>query len=118
MANPSYGVNAFAKHIILNLSQNPTPVTWGRNKTIKNLVLSSPTVPPFTNGAKEYGLHYAADASPAKFSGSSSFSGLTSPCSYASVSTSALRRVHVEERRVLDLVRAQRVLVQRLLLLL
>ena len=64
MANPSYGVNAFAKHIILNLSQNPTPVTWGRNKKIKNLVLSSPTIPPFTNGAKEYGLHYAADASP------------------------------------------------------
>ena len=29
MANPSHSVNAFAKHIILNLVQNPTPVTWG-----------------------------------------------------------------------------------------
>ena len=51
----SYSVNAFAKHIILNLVQNPTPVTWGGNPKIKNLILSSPTVPPFTDGAKEYG---------------------------------------------------------------
>ena len=38
MSNPSYGVNAFAKHIILNLVQNPTPVAvpkksaWTRRK--------------------------------------------------------------------------------------
>ena len=26
--------------------------------------MSSPTVPPFTDGTKEFGLHYASDASP------------------------------------------------------
>ena len=39
-------------------------MTWGGNPKIENLILSSPTVPPFTDGTKEYGLHYASDASP------------------------------------------------------
>ena len=28
MANPSWSVNAFAKHIIMHLYQYPLPVTW------------------------------------------------------------------------------------------
>ena len=64
MANPSWSVNAFAKHIILHLYQYPLPVTWGGNKSIKSLVLSQPTIKPYTPGAKEYGLHFAADAAP------------------------------------------------------
>ena len=61
MANPSHDVNAYAKHIALHIYQYPVPVTWGG---ANNLELSSPTVYPFTDGAKEYGLHFAADASP------------------------------------------------------
>ena len=61
MSNPSHEVNAYAKHIAMHLYQYPTPVTWGG---ASNLELSQPTVPPFTDGAKEYGLHFAADASP------------------------------------------------------
>ena len=64
MANPSWSVNAFAKHIILHLYQYPLPVTWGGNKNIKSLALSQPTIKPYTPGAKEYGLHFAADAAP------------------------------------------------------
>ena len=64
MANPSWGVNAFAKHIALHLYQYPVAVKWGGNKNIKSLVLAEPTVKPFTEGAKEYGLHFAADAAP------------------------------------------------------
>ena len=52
MANPSWSVNAFAKHIILHLYQYPLPVTWGGNKSIKSLVLSQPTIKPYTPGAK------------------------------------------------------------------
>ena len=61
MSNPSHDVNAYAKHIALHLYQYPVPVTWGG---ATNLELSAPTVTPFTDGAKEYGLHFAADASP------------------------------------------------------
>ena len=61
MANPSHEVNAYAKHIAPQLSQYLVPVTWGG---ASNLELSSPTIYHFTDGAKEYGLHFAADASP------------------------------------------------------
>ena len=64
MSNPSWLVNKYAKGIVMHLVQHPVPVKWGGNKTIKNLILAQPTVRPFTDGAKEYGLHYAADASP------------------------------------------------------
>ena len=64
MANPSWSVNAFAKHIILHLYQYPLPVTWGGDKSVKSLVLAQPTIKPYTPGAKEYGLHFAADAAP------------------------------------------------------
>ena len=64
MANPSWSVNAFAKHIILHLYQYPLPVTWGGDKSMKSLVLAQPTIKPYTPGAKEYGLHFAADAAP------------------------------------------------------
>ena len=64
MANPSWSVNAFAKHIILHLYQYPLPVTWGGDKSVKSLVLAQPTIKPYTSGAKEYGLHFAADAAP------------------------------------------------------
>ena len=64
MANPSWSVNAFAKHIALHLYQYPVAVKWGGNKNIKSLVLAEPTIKPFTVGAKEYGLHFAADAAP------------------------------------------------------
>ena len=60
MANPSWSVNAFAKHIILHLYQYPLPVTWGGDKSVKSLVLAQPTIKPYTPGAKEYGLHFAA----------------------------------------------------------
>ena len=61
MSNPSWGVNAFAKHIALHLYQYPIAVTWGG---ATDLELSMPSPPPFTEGTKEYGLHFAADASP------------------------------------------------------
>ena len=61
MSNPSHEVNAYAKHIAMHLYQYPIPVTWGG---CTSLELSVPTVAPFTDGAKEYGLHFAADASP------------------------------------------------------
>ena len=64
MANPSWSVNAFAKHIIMHLYQYPLPVTWGGDKSIKSLVLAQPTIKPYTPGAKEYGLHFATDAAP------------------------------------------------------
>ena len=53
-----------AKHIALHLYQYPVAVRWGGNKDIKSLVLAEPTVKPFTEGAKEHGLHFAADAAP------------------------------------------------------
>ena len=40
MANPSWSVNAFAKHIALHLYQYPVAVKWGGNKNIKSLVLA------------------------------------------------------------------------------
>ena len=46
MANPSWGVNAFAKHIALHLYQYPVAVRWGGNKDIKSLVLAEPTGSP------------------------------------------------------------------------
>ena len=61
MSNPSHDVNAYAKHIAMHLYQYPTPVTWGGGS---NLELSQPSPPPFTDGCKEYGLHFAADAAP------------------------------------------------------
>ena len=61
MSNPSHEVNAYAKHIAMHLYQYPIPVTWGGSTSLE---LSVPTVAPFTDGAKEYGLHFAADASP------------------------------------------------------
>ena len=61
MSNPSHEVNAFAKHIAMHLYHYPVPVTWGGGQ---NLELSQPSPPPFTLGAKEYGLHFAADAAP------------------------------------------------------
>ena len=61
MSNPSHEVNAYAKHIAMHLHQYPTPVTWGGATSLE---LSQPTVTPFTDGAKEFGLHFAADASP------------------------------------------------------
>ena len=60
-ANPSWGVNAFAKHIALHLYQYPVAVKWGGKKNVTSLVLAQPTIKPFTTGAKEYGLHFAAD---------------------------------------------------------
>ena len=42
MANPSWSVNAFAKHIALHLYQYPVAVRWGGNKNIKSLVLAEP----------------------------------------------------------------------------
>ena len=44
MANPSWSVNAFAKHIIMHLYQYPLPVTWGGDKSMKSLVLAQPTI--------------------------------------------------------------------------
>ena len=41
MANPSWSVNAFAKHIALHLYQYPVAVKWGGNKNIKSLVTPS-----------------------------------------------------------------------------
>ena len=61
MSNPSHDVNAYAKHIAMHLYQHPVPVTWGGGR---NLELSQPSPPPFTQGTKEYGLHFAADAAP------------------------------------------------------
>ena len=61
MSNPSYDVNAFAKHIAMHLYQYPVPVTWGGGV---DLEISQPSPPPFTDGCKEYGLHFAADAAP------------------------------------------------------
>ena len=69
MANPSWSVNAFAKHIALHLYQYPVAVKWGGNKNINSLVLAQPTIKPFTAGAKEYGLHFAADAAAPPCSG-------------------------------------------------
>ena len=40
---------------------NPVPVTWGGGQDLEP---SQPSPPPFTSGAKEYGLHFAADAAP------------------------------------------------------
>ena len=61
MSSPSYDVNAYAKHIAMHLYRHPVPVTWGGGR---NLELSQPSPPPFTQGVKEYGLHFAADAAP------------------------------------------------------
>ena len=61
MSSPSYDVNAYAKHIAMHLYKHPVPVTWGGGK---DLELSQPSPPPFTQGLKEYGLHFAADAAP------------------------------------------------------
>ena len=61
MSNPSHAVNAYAKQIALHLYQYPVAVKWGG---CASLELSSPSPPPFTPGKKEYGLHFAADASP------------------------------------------------------
>ena len=61
MSNPSHDVNAYAKHIAMHLYHYPVPVTWGGGH---DLELSQPSPPPFTSGAKEYGLHFAADAAP------------------------------------------------------
>ena len=61
MANPSHEVNAYARHIAMHLYYHPIPVTWGGRR---NFELSQPSPPPFTSNAKEYGLHFAADAAP------------------------------------------------------
>ena len=61
MSNPSHEVNAYAKHIALHLYQYPVAVKWGG---ATDLELSQPSPPPFTEGEKEMGLHFAADASP------------------------------------------------------
>ena len=61
MANPSHDVDAYAKHIAMHMYHHPVPVTWGGSS---NLELSQPSIPPFTPNAKEYGLHFAADAAP------------------------------------------------------
>ena len=61
MSNPSHGVNAYAKQIALHLYQYPIAVKWGGSASLE---LSSPSPPPFTPDKKEYGLHFAADASP------------------------------------------------------
>ena len=61
MSNPSHGVNAYAKQIALHLYQYPIAVKWGGSTSLE---LSSPSPPPFTPDKKEYGLHFAADASP------------------------------------------------------
>ena len=61
MSNPSHGVNAYAKQIALHLYQYPIAVKWGGSTSLE---LSSPSPPPFTPDTKEYGLHFAADASP------------------------------------------------------
>ena len=44
------------------LHANPDPPTFG-GPGCTSLVLADPTVPPFTEGAKEWGLHAAGDAS-------------------------------------------------------
>ena len=61
MASPSHDVNAYAKHIAMHLYHHPIPVTWTGGQTLE---LSQPSPPPFTPNAKEYGLHFAADAAP------------------------------------------------------
>ena len=58
MSNPSHEVNAYAKHIALHLYQYPVAVKWGG---ATDLELSQPSPPPFTEGEKEMGLHFAAD---------------------------------------------------------
>ena len=50
-----------AKQIALHLYQYPIAVKWGGSTSLE---LSSPSPPPFTPDKKEYGLHFAADASP------------------------------------------------------
>ena len=45
----------------MHLHQHPVAVKWGGSTSLE---LSSPSPPPFTPGKKEYGLHFAADASP------------------------------------------------------
>ena len=60
MSNPSHSVNSYAKQIALHLFQYPVPVKWGGSS---DLELSSPSPAPYS-GKKEYGLHFAADASP------------------------------------------------------
>lgn len=52
MANPSWSVNAFAKHIALHLYQYPVAVNWGGNKNIKSLVLAQPTLHGWGKGIR------------------------------------------------------------------
>ena len=61
MSNPSHSVNAYAKQIALHLYQYPIAVKWGGSTSLE---LSSPSPPPFTPDKTEYGLNFAADASP------------------------------------------------------
>lgn len=61
-ANPDTSVLTFVLHVFMYLNEHPNPCIYG-GKGCHSLVLAEPTVPPFTPGAKEWGLHAAADSS-------------------------------------------------------
>ena len=60
--NPAPTVLAFMLHMFMYLAVHPDPVRFG-GPGCTSLKLGSPTVAPFTAGAKEWGLHAAVDAS-------------------------------------------------------
>ena len=64
MQSPSLGVARDAKRVLMHLIAYPAQVTWGpvNGDGYESLQLSSPLVPPYTAGIKEYGPHAFADA--------------------------------------------------------
>ena len=59
---PKVSVLTFMLHMFMYLKANPNPPTFG-GPGCTSLELSNPAIPPFTDGAKEYGLHASCDAS-------------------------------------------------------
>jgi hypothetical protein len=60
VAHPNWAVHKLVLHISMHLVAHHQPLIFG-GKRCKSLLLSNPTVAPFTAGAKEYGLHAFAD---------------------------------------------------------
>ena len=60
--NPDYGVLSFCLHAFMFLKAHPDPPNYG-GPGCTSLELASPTIPPFTPGQREWGLHASCDAS-------------------------------------------------------
>ena len=61
MSNPGWSVHKLALHISMYATSHAVPLVYG-GLACTSLILSEPTVLPFTSGRKEYGLHCFADA--------------------------------------------------------